>query len=86
MIINLTFFPQDFRAALDPKTVDEISSVFKNLAKDITIIAVTHDMNFAKNIATRFVFMENGEITEDGSYQEVFEEKKHEKIRSFLQI
>jgi polar amino acid transport system ATP-binding protein len=43
-------------------------------------------MNFAKNIATRFVFMENGEITEDGSYQEVFEEKKHEKIRSFLQI
>jgi polar amino acid transport system ATP-binding protein len=73
-------------SALDPKTVDEISSVFKNLAKDITMIAVTHDMNFAKNIATRFVFMENGEIIEDGNYQEVFEEKKHEKIKSFLQI
>ena len=73
-------------SALDPKTVDEISSVFKNLAEDITMIVVTHDMNFAKNIATRFVFMENGEIIEDGSYQEVFEEKKHEKIKSFLQI
>lgn len=72
-------------SALDPKTVDEIASVFKTIAEDITMIAVTHDMKFAKSIATRFVFMENGEIMEDGNADRIFEEERYVKIRSFFQ-
>ena len=72
-------------SALDPKTAEEIAYVLKSLANDITVIAVTHDMNFAKNLATRLVFMENGKILEDGKIEEVFENPANEKIRSFFQ-
>ena len=71
-------------SALDPQTVIEITSLLKSIAKDITMIAVTHDMNFAKNFATRLIFMENGEIIEDGKVEEVFNKSKNEKIRSFF--
>ena len=72
-------------SALDPKTVAEVTDVLKTLVGDITIIAVTHDMNFAKNIATRLVFMENGKIIEDGSIDEVFSGSGYEKTKSFFQ-
>lgn len=72
-------------SALDPKTAEEIAYVLKSLASDITMIAVTHDMNFAKNLATRLVFMESGKILEDGKIEEVFENPANERIRSFFQ-
>ena len=71
-------------SALDPKTVVEVTEVLKNLANDITIIAVTHDMSFAKSIASRLVFMENGKIVEDGSIEEVFSGSGYTKTRSFF--
>lgn len=72
-------------SALDPQTVSEVTSFLKSLSENITMIAVTHDMHFAKNLATRLIFMENGEIIEDGSADVVFDSPDYPKIQSFFQ-
>ena len=72
-------------SALDPQTVSEVTSFFKSLSENITMIAVTHDMHFAKNLATRLIFMENGEIVEDGPVDVVFDSPDYPKIQSFFQ-
>ena len=72
-------------SALDPQTVSEVTSFLKSLAENITMIAVTHDMHFAKSLATRLIFMENGEIVEDGPIDVVFNSPNYPKIQSFFQ-
>ena len=71
-------------SALDPEIASEVAEVLKSVAIDLTMISVTHDMNFAKNIATRILFMENGEIIEDGTPSEIFENSSNKRIQSFF--
>jgi arginine/lysine/histidine transport system ATP-binding protein len=72
-------------SALDPEMVGEVLEVMKDLAKEgMTMIVVTHEMGFAKEVGDRVVFMDNGQILEEGSPKELFENPKHERTKSFL--
>lgn len=74
-------------SALDPELTGEVLKVIKELkSTERTMIVVTHEMEFARNVADRVVFMADGVIIEEGTPQEVFDCPKHEKTRSFLQI
>lgn len=72
-------------SALDPLMVDEVLNVIKKL-KDLnkTLIVVTHEMSFAKDVSTRVIFMDDGRIIEEGTPKEIFENPKSEKTRKFL--
>ena len=72
-------------SALDPLMVDEVLNVIKKL-KDLnkTLIVVTHEMGFAKDVSTRVIFMDDGRIIEEGTPKEIFENPKSEKTRKFL--
>ncbi len=73
-------------SALDPTMVGEVKSVIRTLAKSgMTMMIVTHDMDFAKEIATRIFFMDEGVIYEEGSPLEVFDHPRKEKTRQFMQ-
>ena len=73
-------------SALDPEMVGEVLDVIKNLTKDgMTLVIVTHEMAFAKEISTRVVFMDEGVICEEGTSIELFENPKNERTRLFLQ-
>ncbi len=73
-------------SALDPELVGEVLEVMKVLARDgMTMIVVTHEMNFAKEVANRVIFMDKGEILEDTNPEEMFSNPKHERTRAFLQ-
>ncbi len=72
-------------SALDPELVGEVLEVIKELAmKHMTMVIVTHEMGFAKQIADRVVFMSDGVIVEEGSPEEVFDRPKHERTAAFL--
>ncbi|KDR94704.1 amino acid ABC transporter ATP-binding protein, PAAT family (TC 3.A.1.3.-) [Peptoclostridium litorale DSM 5388] len=72
-------------SALDPELVGEVLGVIKELAKEhMTMVIVTHEMAFAKEISDRVVFMDKGKIVEQGSPEDVFENPKHPRIKSFL--
>ena len=72
-------------SALDPELVAGVLDVIKDLAKQhTTMLIVTHEMKFAKNVADEVVFMEGGHIVEMGLAQEVFENPKEERTRQFL--
>ncbi len=72
-------------SALDPELVGEVLNVIRNLAqKDMTMIIVTHEMGFAKEVANRVIFMDNGNIIEEGSPNEMFNNPKHERTKRFL--
>lgn len=72
-------------SALDPELVGEVLQVMKDLADDgMTMIVVTHEMGFAKEVADRVVFMYQGEILEIDSPDVLFNNPKHEKTRNFL--
>lgn len=72
-------------SALDPELVGEVLNVMKDLAKQgMTMLCVTHEMGFAKEVADRVVFMADGMILEEGSPKEVFENPKNEKTINFL--
>ncbi len=72
-------------SALDPEMVGEVLEVMKNLAQTgLTMIVVTHEMSFARDVANRVVFMDNGVIVEDGSPDEIFVCPKEERTREFL--
>ena len=74
-------------SALDPEMVDEVLSVMRDLAnKGMTMIVVTHEMNFAKNVSNKVVFMENGYIVESGDPKLVFANPKTERLREFLKM
>ena len=72
-------------SALDPEMVGEVLDVMKNLAKKgMTMIVVTHEMGFAKEVSNRVLFMDEGVIAEDGTPEEVFTNPKCERLQSFL--
>ena len=72
-------------SALDPEMVGEVLDVMKTLAKKgMTMIVVTHEMGFAKEVSNRVMFMDEGVIAEDGTPQEVFTNPKCERLQSFL--
>ena len=72
-------------SALDPEMVGEVLEVMKNLArKGMTMIVVTHEMGFAKEVSNRVLFMDEGVIAEDATPQELFSNPKSERLKSFL--
>lgn len=72
-------------SALDPEMVGGVLDVMKELAQEgLTMIVVTHEMQFAHDISTRVVFMDKGIIAEEGSPKQIFEEPKHERTKEFL--
>lgn len=73
-------------SALDPEMVGEVLRVMKELAQSgLTMIIVTHEMEFAREISDRIVFMDKGLIVEEGSPDELFNNPKHERTKAFLQ-
>ena len=72
-------------SALDPEMIKEVLDVIRDLAKEgMTMLIVTHEMGFARNVANRILFMDNGEIIEDCSPKEFFENPTNERIKDFL--
>ena len=72
-------------SALDPEMIKEVVAVIKDIAnKGMTMILVTHEMNFVKNVATRVLFMDDGKIIADQTPSELFENCKNERINRFL--
>ncbi len=72
-------------SALDPELVGEVLAVMKQLAEDgMTMVVVTHEMGFAREVADRVVFMANSQILEEGTPEELFSNPKNEKCRAFL--
>lgn len=72
-------------SALDPELVGEVLAVMKDLAlSGMTMVVVTHELGFAREVADRVVFMADGAIIEEGSTAEVFDHPRHERTRSFL--
>lgn len=72
-------------SALDPEMVGEVLDVMKELAKEgMTMVVVTHEMGFAKEVANRVLFMDDGVIMEEGTPQEIFENPKCERLKTFL--
>lgn len=73
-------------SALDPELVGEVLQVMKNLAAEgMTMIVVTHEMGFAKEVADRVIFMYDGRIVEDAPPGEIFQNPKNERTKAFLQ-
>lgn len=72
-------------SALDPEMVGEVLDVMKDLAKSgMTMLVVTHEMAFARDISTRVIFMSDGKIEEDGTPQQIFQSPKSERTKDFL--
>ena len=74
-------------SALDPEMVGEVLKVMKDLAKEgMTMIVVTHEMGFAREVCDRVIFMADGEIVEQGKPEEVFLNPKNERTKNFLKV
>ena len=72
-------------SALDPEMVGEVLNVMKKLAEEgMTMVIVTHEMNFARNVSTKVVFMENGEIIKCAAPDDFFEHQDDERIKQFI--
>jgi len=72
-------------SALDPELTGEVLKVIRNLAeRNTTMIIVTHEMSFARDVADRIIFMDDGVIVEQGTPQEIFDNPKEERTRQFL--
>ena len=72
-------------SALDPEMVGEVLEVMKDLAnKGMTMLVVTHEMGFAREVATRVIFMDEGVIVEQGTPAEIFDTPKSDRLKSFL--
>ena len=72
-------------SALDPEMVGEVLELMKKLADDgMTMVVVTHEMGFAREVATRVVFMDEGIIMEENTPQEIFNNPQNERLKSFL--
>lgn len=72
-------------SALDPELTGEVLKVMKDLAEEhMTMIVVTHEMNFAKEVANKVIFMDGGEIVEAGPPEVVLEQPQHERTKAFL--
>ena len=72
-------------SALDPEMVGEVLEVMKDLAREgMTMVVVTHEMGFAKEVGDRVLFMDGGVIVEEGSPEEIFKNPKNERTKNFL--
>lgn len=72
-------------SSLDPELVGEVLKLLYELAKEkTTMIIATHEMKFAKHIADKVIFIDNGEIIEEGSAEEIFDNPKSERLKKFL--
>ena len=72
-------------SALDPETIQEVLDVMIRLAKEkITMVVVTHEMGFARQVADRIVFMADGQIIEEGTPDHFFEHPENERVKQFL--
>jgi polar amino acid transport system ATP-binding protein len=72
-------------SALDPEMVGEVLDLMKELAKEgMTMIVVTHEMGFAKEVSDRVLFMDSGMIKEQGTPEEIFKNPKDERLKEFL--
>lgn len=72
-------------SALDPELVREVLQVMKDLAQEgMTMVVVTHEMKFAREVADRVIFMDAGVIVEEGTSEEIFNHPKEERTRRFL--
>lgn len=72
-------------SALDPETIDEVLDVMKKLAKEgMTMVVVTHEMGFAREVGDRVIFMANGEVIEDRNAQEFYENPQDPRAKQFL--
>lgn len=72
-------------SALDPETIQEVLDVMIKLAKEnITMVVVTHEMGFAREVADRIVFMADGQIIEEGTPEHFFENPENERVKQFL--
>lgn len=73
-------------SALDPEMIKEVLDVMRDLAKEgMTMLIVTHEMGFARNVANRLFFMDRGDILEDTTPAELFDNPKHERTKEFLE-
>ena len=72
-------------SALDPELIGEVLNVMKQLAAEgVTMIVVTHEMSFARDVASNVIFMDGGVIVEQGKPEEIFDHPKHERTKRFL--
>ena len=72
-------------SALDPEMVGEVLAVIKQLATEgMTMVVVTHEMGFAREVADRVIFMDDGYIAEEGSPEDIFQHPKSERLKQFL--
>jgi ABC-type polar amino acid transport system ATPase subunit len=72
-------------SALDPELIKEVLDTMKRLAEEgMTMVVVTHEMGFAREVGTRLLFMDEGRIIEDGAPEEIFRNPRDERLRSFL--
>ena len=72
-------------SALDPEMVGEVLDLMRDLAKEkLTMVIVTHEMGFAKEVASRVLFMNDGNIVEDGTPYNIFNHPKHPRLKEFL--
>ena len=82
---EMLFFDEP-TSALDPELTGEIRKVIRSLAEEqMTMVIVTHEMAFAKQVSDRVIFMDGGVIIENGTPEEVFEQSQNERTRQFLQ-
>ena len=83
---NKTKLVREPTSALDPETIQEVLDVMVRLAheKNITMVVVTHEMGFARQVADRVVFMADGQILEEGTPEHFFTNPKNERVRQFL--
>ncbi|MBQ6894548.1 MAG: amino acid ABC transporter ATP-binding protein [Clostridia bacterium] len=83
---KILFFDEP-TSALDPELTGEILKVIKSLAQqNITMVIVTHEIGFAKNVSDKIIFMDNGIIAEEGTPQQVIENPKNERTKAFLNL
>ncbi|MBR6769419.1 MAG: amino acid ABC transporter ATP-binding protein [Clostridia bacterium] len=72
-------------SALDPEMVGEVLALMKDLASEgMTMVIVTHEMGFAREVASRVMFLDNGRIAEEGTPEEIFSHPKNERLKEFL--
>ncbi|MCP0887243.1 amino acid ABC transporter ATP-binding protein [Ligilactobacillus sp. WILCCON 0076] len=73
-------------SALDPEMIDDVLNVMKSIAKqgDMTLVVVTHEMGFAREVADRVIFFDQGQVVEDDPAEEFFKQPKEERARQFL--
>lgn len=81
---EIIFFDEP-TSALDPELINEVLEVIKEIAKEgMTMIIVTHEMNFAKSVSNKVIFIDGGKIVEEGSPKEIFENPKEDRTKEFL--